>query len=172
MKTVVVGDPPVEIVAFLARRRALGHDGHDEVWEGDYHVVPAAHSWHGRVDSDLAALLRPAAKAAGLFGTTEFNLGEPDDYRVPDGGYHRTSPSGTFILTAAIVVEIVSPADETWAKFDFYARHGVDEICVADPLTQQIGWFVLAGTAYTETDASPLLGLTTAELHAGIDWPS
>jgi Uma2 family endonuclease len=171
MKLVVVGEPPVEITSFLARRRALGQDSFDEVWEGDYHVVPAPHSWHGQVDSELAALLRPPAKSAGLFITSQFNLGTQDDYRVPDGGYHRTGPSGVWIATAAIVVEVVSPDDETWAKFDFYARHHVEEICVADPLARQVRWFVLAGDAYEETGTSPLLGVTAADLVAGIDWP-
>ncbi len=171
MRTVVVGDPPAEIVAFLARRRALGQDHHDEVWEGDYHVVPAAHPWHGQVDAELAALLRPGAKAAGLFITTQFNLGTAEDYRVPDGGYHRASPSEVYVPTAAIVVEVVSPGDETWAKFDFYARHDVDEICIADPRRQEVHWFVLAGAGYDEAPASPLLGVVTAELAGGIDWP-
>ena len=139
MKTVVVGEPPVEITAFLTRRRALGQDGFDEVWEGDYHVVPAPHPWHGYVESELAALLRAAAQAAGLSVTGQFNLGEQNDYRVPDGGYHRGVPSEVFVPTTAIVVEIVSPHDETWLKFDFYARRPqvqenlttsiADEIC-------------------------------------------
>ncbi|MGI8807477.1 MAG: hypothetical protein ACR2KK_06490 [Acidimicrobiales bacterium] len=73
MKTIVVGEPPVEITAFLARRRALGQDLFDEVWEGDYHVVPAPHPRHGQVDSEVAALLRPPAKAAGL-GVTSADL--------------------------------------------------------------------------------------------------
>jgi Uma2 family endonuclease len=172
VKTIVVGEPPVEIVAFLARRRALDQDRSDEVWEGDYHVVPAPHPWHGHVDSDLAALLRTPAKAAGLFITTQFNLGVEADYRVPDGGYHRTMPSDVWVPTAAIVVEIVSPGDETWAKFDFYARHGVDELCIADPQRRQIRWFLLTDAAYEEGPASPLLGVTTGELEAGIDWPA
>ena len=171
MKLVVVGDPPVEITSFLARRRALGQDRFDEVWEGEYHVVPAPHSWHGQVDSELAALLRPPAKSAGLFITSQFNLGVEDDYRVPDGGYHRARPSGVWIATAAIVVEVLSPDDETLLKLDFYARHGVEEICIADPRGREIRWFVLAAGAYEETGASPLLGVTAASLVAGIDWP-
>ncbi len=171
MKTIVLGEPPVEIVNFLARRRALGQDRFDEVWEGDYHVVPAPHSRHGQVDSELAALLRPAAKAAGLSITTQFNLGGPHDYRVPDGGYHRTMPSATWMPTAAIVVEIVSPGDETWAKLDFYARHGVEEILVAEPRGRRIRWFTLAGATYEKAGASRLLSVTSAELEVGIDWP-
>jgi Uma2 family endonuclease len=171
VKTVVLGEQPPEIAAFLARRRALGQDRFDEVWEGDYHVVPGPHPWHGYVDRTLSEVLRPSASAAGLVGTSQFNLGEQDDYRVPDGGYHRGVPSEMFVPTAAIVVEILSPGDETWEKFDFYARHGVEEICVADPRRGVIRWFRLSGGAYQEVDSSALLGIGVADLTASIDWP-
>jgi hypothetical protein len=35
---------------------------------------------------------------------------------VPDGGYHRGVPSVLYVPTAAIVVEVLSPGDETWLK--------------------------------------------------------
>jgi Uma2 family endonuclease len=73
--------------------------------------------------------------------------------------------------TAAIVVEVVSPDDETWEKFDFYARHRVEEICVADPMARQVRWFLLSGHGYDETAASPLLAVTAANVVARIDWP-
>jgi len=171
MKTVILGDQPPEIVAFLARRRALDQDRLDEVWEGDYHMVPAPHPWHGRVATQLIRLLGPRADAAGLVGLTEFNLGEKNDFRVPDGGYVRGIPNEVFVPTAAIVVELLSPYDETWEKFDFFARHGVEEICVVDPRTRAIRWFVLTGDAYEETGASALLGVTAENLVAAIDWP-
>jgi Uma2 family endonuclease len=171
VKTVVLGEQPPEIVAFLARRRALDQDRSDEVWEGDYHVVPAPHPWHAYIDRRLDRVLAPRADAAGLVATSQFNLGEQDDYRVPDGGYHRGVPSEVFVPTAAIVVEILSPGDETWAKFDFYARHGVEEICVADPRRGVVQWFRLSGGAYQEVDSSPLLGIGVADLTASIDWP-
>lgn len=168
---VVVGTRPVELEALIERRRALGQDRFDEVWDGEYHMVPAAHPWHGYADRTLALALEPFARAAGLIGTGTFNLGTPDDYRVPDGGYHRTLPSEVWVPTAAIVVEVVSPDDETWEKFGFFAAAGVDEICVAHPAEARIRWFVLAGDGYQETDRSPLLGVTVADLTARIDWP-
>ena len=171
MKTIVLGEQPPEITAFLARRRALDQDRSDEVWEGDYHVVPVPHPWHGYVDDGLTTTLRPHARAAGLVGTSQFNLGESGDYRVPDRGYHCGVPSEVFVPTAAIVVEIVSPDDETWLKFDFYARHGVEEILIADPRAKTIRWFVLAGAGYEETGASRLLGVSAADLVAAVDWP-
>jgi len=53
------------------------------MWEGEYHVAPEAHGRHGDVDDQLAAFLRPRARAAGLWGSGPLNLGTPEDYRVP-----------------------------------------------------------------------------------------
>src|SRR4051794_826348 len=39
MRTVLVGSPPAEVEAWLERRRQLGLDRFDEVWEGESHVV-------------------------------------------------------------------------------------------------------------------------------------
>jgi Uma2 family endonuclease len=171
VKTVLLGERPAEIEAFLARRRSLGQDLFDEVWEGVHHVVPTPHAWHGYLDNVLAELLGPHARQAGLVGTGPFNLGDPDDYRVPDRGYHRSLPSGVWVATAAIVVEVVSPDDKTWEKFGFYSRHSVEEICTAEPSEARLQWFRLAGASYEKTAASELLGLTVGNLAADIDWP-
>ncbi len=171
MKTVIVGEQPPEIAAFLARRRALDQDRSDEIWEGDYHVVPAPHPWRSYIDRTLGELLGPPARAAGLVGLGQFNLGEQDDFRVPDAGYVRGVPNQVFVPTAAIVVEILSPGDETWEKLAFYARHGVEELCIVDPPARRVRWFVRRGEAYEETGASARLGVTGEELQGRIDWP-
>lgn len=158
---------------FLARRRALGQDRFDEVWEGEYRMVPAPRFAHARVDSELQAVLRPLARAAGLVQATTFNLGERRDYRVPDQGYVRDGGWGLYVPTAALVVEILSPDDDTYLKFPFYAAHDVLEILVADPDTRRIEIHVLDddGKSYARTDASRLLGVTAQELVAAVDWP-
>ncbi len=171
VKTVLVGERPPEIEEFLERRHALGQDGFDEMWEGTYHVAPMAHPWHGYVDSQLGELLAPHARRAGLVGTSAFNLGAPDDFRVPDRGYHRSVPSEVYVSSATVVVEVVSPGDETWEKFDFYARSGVEEICTAEPFEQRIRWWRLVDHEYVETDASQILAIRVGELAAQIDWP-
>ena len=125
----------------------------DEVWGGTYPVAPASPPWHGYVGDVLGELLGPLVRAAGLVGTGPFNLGDENDYRVP-GGYHRSLPSSVWVPTAAVVVEVISPDDETWAKFDFYAHQVVDEICTADPVARQ------------------LLNVTVADLSGQIAWPS
>ncbi len=171
MRTVVLGERPVELEDLIARRRALGQDGHDEIWEGDYHVAPHAHSHHGMVERQVEVRLFGPARAAGLVTGGSFNLGEPTDFRVPDGGYHRTAPHTLYVPTAAIVVEVLSPSDETFAKFGFYAAHGVEEILVADPATRTVRCWHLVGGRYGESAASGLLGLPMAALQADIDWP-
>ena len=172
MRTVVVGPVPEELAALIERRRATGADLYDEVWEGDYHMAPAPHAAHGLLDDELAALLRPLARAAGLVGSGPFNLGDADDYRVPDRALHRTRPTATWVATAALVVEITSPDDETWEKLPFYAARGVDEVVVADPHHRTLAWLALsADGAYERVGRSALLGVDVAEFAEKIDWP-
>jgi len=63
------------------------------------------------------------ARGADLIATEPFNLGRADDYRVPDHGYHRRLPDDIWVDSAAVVVEVVSPDDEAYATFGFYAAH-------------------------------------------------
>ncbi|MGH9189538.1 MAG: Uma2 family endonuclease, partial [Acidimicrobiales bacterium] len=138
---------------------------------GTYHLAPAAHPVHGFVDNALAVLLDPYAKAVGLIATGPFNLGSPDDYRVPDNGYHRQLPRDVWVPTVAVVVEVQSPDDETYAKFGFYAAHDVDEIMVAEPGNHLVRCFRREGDQYAETASSAVLQVETDVLVEAIDWP-
>lgn len=171
MRTVLIGEPPGPVAEWLARRRALGQDLFDEVWEGDYHVAPAPRASHGDVDDQLAAFLRPRALARGLWGTGPLNLGRADDYRVPDRAYLRHRTQAVFVPSAAIVVEIGSPDDETYAKFDFYFACGVEELLVLEPSTGSAAWYARGTDAFTPSGRSQLLALTDDDLTAAIDWP-
>jgi Uma2 family endonuclease len=171
MQTVVLGPRPAELEALIERRRALGIDLYDEVWKGSYHMSPAAHPSHGYLDDQLAVALRPYAAAAGLVGTGPFNLGSADDYRVPDRGFHRALPSQVWVPTVAIVVEIVSPDDETYDKFDFYFAHDVDEMIIADPAARTITFWSRNDTTFVESPTSRLLTLDVAQLTNLITWP-
>lgn len=170
MRTVVLGNNP-ELEAIIARRQALGQDLYDEVWEGDYHVAPAASGAHALLQIRLPLVIHPFAEAAGLIGSGPFNLGRSGDYRVPDGGYHRVEPVGVWHATVAIAVEIVSPDDETYAKFEFYAVHGVEEVIVADPAEKRVRCFRLSGTSFVEAESSDLLVVHASYLTAEIAWP-
>jgi len=170
MKTVVLGPSP-EVEALIARRKVLGLDLFDEVWEGTYHVASAPGAAHALLDEILAVSLHPYARAAGLVGSGPFNLGRPGDFRVPDRGYHRARPTGTWVPSAAIVVEIVSPDDETYAKFGFYAAQGVEEIIVADPAERLVRYFLRDGERFVVAPTSALLGVGADDLAGAIDWP-
>jgi len=170
MTTVVLGHEPV-VEAWLEQRRTLGQDGRDEVWDGVYHVAPHEHGRNGAVTMELVVVLREAALAAGLRAGGSFNLGKKGDFRVPDLGFHRGSPDHLYFATAAVLVEVLSPDDETYAKFSFYAAHGVDELWVVDPLERTVRMWTLVDGAYDEVDASPLLGLTPGGVVAAVDWP-
>lgn len=82
------------------------------------------------------------------------------------------------------MIEIISPGDETWAKFEIYARHGVDEILIAEPRavrTDPSGNLALgidvearsgrADTGSLELDLSELafdLAVSAADLGTGV----
>jgi Uma2 family endonuclease len=171
MRTVLVGPPPREIEDLLERRRALGQDLFDEIWDGDYHVAPAPHGRRGQIDFQLARLLGPLVDRAGLFGSGPCNIGKPDDYRVPDQAYFADATPQAFNPTATIVVEIVSPGDETRLKSDFYHRAGVREFVIVDPAERSVEWFVRHGSGFTATNRRGLLDISAAELSARIHRP-
>jgi Uma2 family endonuclease len=171
MKTVVLASCTPEEAAMLAERRRLDQDRRDEVWQGEYHMVPAPHSRHGRLGVKFIIATHPRAIAAGLEPMIEFNVGEPDDFRVPDIGYlPATQPDTVWQPTAAIVVELLSPGDEAWQKFDFYAAHRVDEYVLLDGDANCLHWFALRDGRYERVDRSELLDLAVAEVTEAIDW--
>jgi Uma2 family endonuclease len=118
-------------------------------------------------------LLGPLARQAGLAAVVqEFALGDSNDYRVPDGGLHRAGASGVWHHTAALVIEIVSPGDETWNKLSFYAAHQVDELLIVDPDKRTVTWLALTSRGYEPIDQSRLIGLGPAQLARQLAWPA
>ena len=171
MPTLVGDPPPAEFEALLDRRRRRGQDLFDEVWEGVLHVNATPPSQHGRLEWQLAGILAPPAASARLRALGQFNLGEEGDYRVPDGALVRPGPDAVYLATAALVLEIVSPGDETWEKLGFYAAHGVEELLIVDPQEQTVSWLGLEAGEYKHLKRSRLIELGANELAARIDWP-
>ena len=173
MATLVKDPAPAEFEALLERRHRLGQDVLDEVRNGVYHMNPAPHSRHSQVQQQLAELLGPLARKAGLAPRLGiFNLGEPGDYRVPAGALLRPGADAVYLPTAALVVEIVSPGDDTWEKLEFYAAHEVAELLIVDPEKRQVDWLGLApGGDYAPVEGSGLIDLAPAQLAERLDWP-
>ena len=159
--------------ALLDERRRAGADTHDEMWNGVLHMAPAPRDVHAVPGPQLVMLLGPAAQAVGLVVSAEFNLGSTEDYRVPDIGLHREASWGWYAATAALVVEVGSPGDETWEKLPFYAAHDVDELIVADPDQRTVGWLALTSAAgYGDIERSALVDLGADQLADRLDWPA
>jgi Uma2 family endonuclease len=173
VRTVILDPASAGLDELLERRRRSGLDRLDEVWDGELHMIPAPSFEHAEVATQLAFLLKPPADDAGLtIAMHEFNLGESEqDYRVPDGGLHRGRPRGVWHATAALLVEILSPGDETWQKLPFYAAHNVDELLIVDLQARAVHWLGLRGGQYQPVERSGMIDIGPRELSERIDWP-
>jgi Uma2 family endonuclease len=56
---------------------------------------------------------------------------------------------------AEVVVELLSPGDETYDKLDFYADLGVGEVLVVHPAERTVELFVLRGGRHVLVQAGP-----------------
>ena len=163
MEAVLFPHRTPELDAWLEDRRSRGLDIRDEVWEGVYVVMtPAPGERHGLVGVRLASLLLPVAEDRGLNVLDAGNVGDPEDYRIPDVIVYRRAdvdPSGTWLSTAEVAVEIRSPGEAHDEKLPFYASRGVDEVVLVDPDARTLRWLALADGAYTPVERSEVLGV-------------
>jgi Uma2 family endonuclease len=167
--TKVLGPCTPELEASLSERRRLDQDRLDEVWQGQYHLNPGPHFDHAQASRAFLFAIGPWVDAVGLAGGTEANIGERDDYRVADQVY-LDGASALYLPTAAIVVEVLSPGDESRRKFGHYAAHDVDELVIVDPETKQVEWYGLVDRAYEPTTYSDVLGVDAATVVDAMRW--
>ena len=169
MRTLVLDSPAAGLDPLFERRRRSGLDRLDEIWGGVYHMVPAPSGPHATIESQLHTILRPLAQQAGLTMIGQSNLGESEqNFRVPDSALHRDPPTGVWNPTAALVIEIVSPDDETWEKLPFYAAHQVDEVLIVNPQERTVNWLGLSGEEYRPIERSGLVDLGAGDLAIGL----
>ena len=158
-----------------APKRSASFTQHQFKFEGDTYpyrlYVPAVTNASDNARMPLVVLLHGRARAAGLHSGGLFNLGEPDDFRIPDLGFHRTRDYRDYMPTAALVVEVLSPRDETFKKFGFYAAHAVDEVWVVDPVGHTVRIWQRDDEAFDESGRSDLLGLDADQVASDVDWP-
>jgi Uma2 family endonuclease len=143
----------------IEERRRLGLDRHDEMWDGVLHMLPPASSSHNEVGADLARILGRIALTTGLRRFNEPGVFDPEiadmtSYRVPDLGYARPGDVSDRGIEgrAVLVVEVLSPKDESYEKLPFYRRVGVEELLYIEPKTRAFevrrpeddGWRIVA----------------------------
>jgi Uma2 family endonuclease len=171
MPTLVMDPAPVELEQLIEHRRRLGLDHRDEVWGGVLHMNPPPSYRHERLSSRLHRLLGPYADAAGLEMVGTVGIGAKDNNRIPDLTLQRPPDAEPqWQQTAALAIEIVSPKDESYEKFAFYAAHHVDEVLIVDPQERSVNWMGLAGGEYRPIDHSAVIDLGPDDLAGQIDW--
>ncbi len=75
-----------------------------------------------------------------------------------------------FVPSAALVIEVRSPNDESWEKLPFYADHGVDEVLILEPESHELKWLWLRDGAYVQIEQSELIDLTPDRLADQLVW--
>jgi len=141
--------------AELARRRRTGEDRWDEMWEGVLHLSPAPAYEHQRTVDRLlvflTALLEKTGRGIIVSSINVFRA--DDDYRIPDLTFVAREREGILAEDGArggpdAVIEVLSPSDETYEKFAFYAALGVREVIVVPRDSKKSELFRLAGSEY------------------------
>jgi len=118
------------------------------------HLVPPPSISHQEFEYELEQALRPIAARRGLRTLHNVALVVPgtgwNDYRVPDLCIAHPAQLSERAIEgrAELVVEILSPRDESRDKLPFYAGRGVREVWLVDPDTRHVEVFALRGREY------------------------
>lgn len=154
--------------SFLEERHRLGHDKKDELWEGVLHMVPPPSAVHIYFNNDLKEALDAMCRRRGLralIGDTGL-FGSEKNYRIPDLVVVRPDQASKRGFEGAeLVVEILSPHDESREKFPFYAQVGVREVWLVEPSNRATEIYELVGGEYRAIPfvvgvaRSPVLGI-------------
>ena len=162
---------------WLEERARLGQDRWDEMWEGVLHVVPPPRYQHQAIGTELVGFLVRIVGRRGIqvrYETGVFR--RTDDYRIPDLAFLREDEPGSHsergIEKAPLaVLEILSPGDETYEKFPFWAGLGVPEVIVVGPGARSVEVHRLVDDRYerVETDEAGRVHATAIDVRFATD---
>jgi Uma2 family endonuclease len=139
---------------WLEERRRTGGDRRDEVWAGVLHMVPQPTSRHLLTQRDLMFALGPIVAPLGLEVVFEISLFDrvqgDNNYRIPDIAVFSPRDVSERGLEghAELVIEVLSPRDESREKLPFYAACGVPEVWLLHPSTRAAEVYTLVDGAY------------------------
>lgn len=131
--------PSDHLKRIIRRRRRLGIDRRDEVWNGVYVVSPEADNEHQELSTDLAGAIKQALAIPGrvrsIVGTNISDRSEDwrKNFRIPDvavflPGNTAQNRQSHWLGGPDFAVEIVSRGDSSRKKFAFYSKVGVREL--------------------------------------------
>jgi len=127
----------------IRRRRRLGHDRKDEVWDGVYVMAPDADIEHEFFGFELAVAFREAigGPPAGLVlaggNVSDQEVKWTKNYRCPDvsvflPGNPAQNRRTHWFGGPDFAVEVMSPYDRSRRKLPFYAKVGVRELLLVN----------------------------------------
>ena len=130
-----------------------------ELYDGEVRVVPSPTNRHQVVLKNLVALLMEYEKQNGgrlLFAPsdvvfTQYNVVQPDLLYFSEARRHLVQLDRPTDVPPDLTVEVISPgtsAHDRGRKQAVYARFGVGEYWIVDPLDETIEMFVLEGNVY------------------------
>jgi Uma2 family endonuclease len=132
-----------ELKRMIRRRRRLGLDHKDEVWDGVYVIMPDPTMVHQEIIGTLYDAFSAVVRLPGLgrvvmgSNVSDRRVRWKKNFRVPDlvvvltGG--RAVDCGTHWMGGPdVVVEVRSPGDDTDFKIPFYGTIGVRELLIVD----------------------------------------
>ena len=157
--------------ALIRRRRRLGLDRYDEVWEGVYVMSPPPRSSHQRIAGWLDMILRQVVECTGrglvlpVIGISDRHQGWKQNYRVPETAVFLNGTAARNYETHWVggpdfCVEIASPGEKVEDKLPFYASIGTREVLLVLRSPQRLrlmtlinGELVVAGeSSHTRSD--------------------
>ena len=145
--------------ALIQRRRKLGQDRKDEVWDGVYVILPDPTNEHQELVGNLDSIARQVVVSVGTgrvfpgANVSDRRRGWKKNFRVPDlvvvlsGG--RAVDCGTHWMGGPdFLIEIQSPGDDTDEKIPFYGQLGVHELLIIHRDTRRLRLYRHDGTDF------------------------
>jgi Uma2 family endonuclease len=147
-----------------------------ELYDGEVRVVPAPTFFHQFVQANILDILQEYRKSHGgvVLGTPldiifrEDTVVQPDITFLTGSTFRLLDVHKPIRSSPDLVVEILSPSTAKWdriKKYGVYARHGVPEYWIVDPVKETVEIFALRDGAYELASSGQRAGqLTSATL--------
>ena len=175
----------------IVRRRRLGQDRFDEVWNGVYFMAPAPNIEHQDVMGELTSLFRSVVQEEGLgvaypgINVSDRRVNWKKNFRVPDvavflNGTKAINCDTHWFGGPDLAIEVVSKKDLTKKKLGFYGKVGTRELLIVDRFPWSLSLYRLSGeelelaaSTSLETDVWLELQVLPLKLRliAGVDRP-
>ena len=145
---------------------AMPDDGRRyEIHGGELVVVPSPLLRHQIAAMELVTLLNDYRRVSGGLAVTapfdivfdEYDVVQPDVVFFRAERLHLLDPNAVTRAAPDIVVEVLSPstaAIDRGRKMEMFARYGVPEYWIVDPVSRQIEVHVLEDGAYRQAQAA------------------